>query len=202
MPKIDLKKLKIETKKGIEKAPDLKGLNDVFNKYLGKKGELTQVLRSLEKLPKTKRVRVGKGANKLKGFLKTKFDQREQEIKERFRKSAQEAEWLDITVPGKRPLLGHLHSLTQVKRKVGEIFENMGFSIVEGPEVETEWYNFDALNIPQEHPARDFWDTLWLKENQKPKTKSQKLLLRTHTSPVQVRYLEKNQPPLKIIFIS
>ena len=93
-----------------------------------------------------------------------------------------------------------MHPLTQVQRKVEEIFQSMGFSIVEGPEIETEWYNFDALNIPKDHPARDLWNTLWLKpQNQKSKIKNQKLLLRTHTSPVQVRYMEKNQPPLRII---
>jgi phenylalanyl-tRNA synthetase alpha chain len=89
--------------------------------------------------------------------------------------------------------LGHLHPLTLVKRKVEEIFQTMGFSVVEGPEIETEWYNFDALNIPKDHPARDLWNTLWLKDD---KTK---LLLRTHTSPNQVRYMEKNNPPLRII---
>lgn len=110
-----------------------------------------------------------------------------------------EKELFDITVPGEKPILGHLHPLTQVKRKAEEIFQTMGFSVIEGPEIETEWYNFDALNIPKEHPARDLWDTFWLKENQKPKIKNPKLLLRTHTSPVQIRYMEKNQPPLRII---
>lgn len=193
MVKIDLKLLKIKAQNEIKKAQDLKGLNDVFKKYLGKKGELTQVLKSLEKLPKAKRVKIGKGANELKNFLRIKFDQKAQEIKEKVKKEAEEKEWIDITVPGKKPILGHLHPLTLVKRKVEEIFENMGFSVVEGPEIENEWYNFDALNIPKEHPARDLWNTLWLRSNQK------RLLLRTHTSPVQIRYLEKNNPPLRII---
>ncbi|MBZ1345032.1 MAG: phenylalanine--tRNA ligase subunit alpha [Candidatus Nealsonbacteria bacterium] len=99
----------------------------------------------------------------------------------------------DITVPGKKIKIGHLHPLTITKRKCEEIFQSMGFSIIEGPDIETEWYNFDALNIPKDHPARDLWDTLWLKD------KGAKLLLRTHTSPVQVRYMEKNNPPLRII---
>ncbi len=102
-------------------------------------------------------------------------------------------DWFDITAPGKKPVFGHLHPLTQVRRKVEEIFQSMGFSVLEGPEAETEWYNFDALNIPKDHPARDMWDTLWLKPE------NSKLLLRTHTSPVQIRYMEKNQPPLRII---
>ena len=96
----------------------------------------------------------------------------------------------DITVPGERIIGGHLHPLTLVRRKIEEIFQAMGFSIVEGPEVETEWYNFDALNIPKDHPARDVWDTFYLKKGG---------LLRTHTSPVQVRYMQTHQPPFRII---
>ena len=102
-------------------------------------------------------------------------------------------EFFDITAPGKKPIIGNLHPLTLIKRKVVEIFQAMGFSVIEGPEIETEWYNFDALNIPKDHPARDMWDTFWLKPE------SSKLLLRTHTSPVQIRFMEKNQPPLRII---
>jgi phenylalanyl-tRNA synthetase alpha chain len=193
MPKINLKKLKIEAKKGIEKARDLKSLNEVFNRYLGKRqGELVQVLRSLEKLPKSKRVKVGKEANKLKDFIKQDIAAKAEKMRQ-VRVPAEKTEWIDVTVPGRKPLLGHLHLLTQVRKKTEEIFENMGFSIVEGPEIETEWYNFDALNIPKDHPARDIWDTFWLKNNRL------KLLLRTHTSPVQVRCMEKNNPPLRIV---
>ena len=193
MPKINLKKLKIEAKKGIKKARDLKSLNEVFNRYLGKRqGELVRILRSLEKLPKRKRAKIGEEANKLKDFIKQKIEVKAEKMR-LIEASPEKTEWLDVTIPGKKPLLGHLHPLTQVKRKTEEIFENMGFSVVEGPEIETEWYNFDALNIPKDHPARDVWDTFWLKNNRV------KLLLRTHTSPVQVRYMEKNNPPLRII---
>jgi len=192
MVKINLKILKNRAKNEIEKAKDLKGLNEIFNRYLGKKGELTQVLRSLEKLPKAKRVKIGQEANRLKNFLRIKFDQKAEGLKEKVRKEIEEKEWIDITAPGKKPALGHLHPLTLVKRKTEEIFQAMGFSVVEGPEVETEWYNFDALNIPPEHPARDLWDTFYLKNG---------FLLRTHTTPVDVRYMEKNNPPLRIITI-
>ncbi len=200
-PNIDLKNLKNKAKNEIEKAEDLKELNDIFKRYLGKRGELTQVLRSLERLPKAKRVKVGKEANELKNFLRIKCEQKVKEIKEKIKKETAKIEWIDITRPGKKLVLGHLHPLSQVKNKTEEIFQLMGFSVVEGPEVETEWYNFDALNIPKDHPARDIWDTLWLKEpeNQKSKIKNQKLLLRTHTSPVQIRYMKKNNPPLRII---
>jgi phenylalanyl-tRNA synthetase alpha chain len=96
-----------------------------------------------------------------------------------------------VTAPGKKAERGHLHPLTQIQNKVNEIFSSLGFEIVEGPEVETEWYNFDALNIPRDHPARDMWDTFWLKDSEK--------LLRTHTSPVQIRYMEKHQPPFRVV---
>jgi len=199
MPKINLKLLKNQIKKAIGSAKDLKELNDIFKRYLGKRGELTQVLRSLEKLPKIRRAKVGKEANELKNFLRIKCDQKAIGIKEKIRKETAKIEWIDITRPGEKPVLGHLHPLSQVKNKAEEIFQLMGFSMVEGPEIETEWYNFDALNIPKDHPARDLWDTLWLKDNYKLKTKNYKLLLRTHTSPVQIRYMEKNNPPLRII---
>jgi len=189
MARINLKTLKNQAKNEIEKAENLKELDEVFKKYLGEKGKITQVLKSLKKMPKTRRTKIGKEANQLKKLLEIKIKQKAEKIK----KEIGEKEWVDITIPGKKILLGHLHPLTQVKRKVEEIFQSMGFSVVEGPEIETEWYNFDALNIPKDHPARDLWDTLWLK-NEKTK-----LLLRTHTSPVQVRYMEKNNPPLRII---
>jgi len=190
MAEINLKTLRNQAKKEIEKAKDLKELNEIFKKYLGKRGQLTQILRSLEKLPKAKRVKIGKEANQLKDFLKIQFDQKAREIKERIAKSAAEKEWIDITAPGKKPVIGSLHPLTLVKRKAEDIFQAMGFTVVEGPEMENEWYNFDALNIPKDHPARDLWDTFFLKNG---------FLLRTHTSPVQVRYMEKNNPPLRII---
>jgi len=193
MAKINLKTLKIRAQKEIEKAKDSKELNDTFNQYLGKRGQLIQILRSLEKLPKKKRAVIGKKANEIKNFLKIKFEQKSKKFEKKMEKSATDAEWFDITIPGEKPAAGHLHPLTQVRRKVEEIFQNMGFSVIEGPEMETDWYNFDALNIPKDHPARDLWDTLWLKDGK------EKLLLRTHTSPVQIRYMEKNNPPLRII---
>ncbi len=190
MVKINLKTLKIKAEKEIKEVKTLEELNDVFNKYLGKKGELSLVLHSLEKLPKAQRVKIGKGANELKVFLRTEFERKSKEIKEKIHRALEEKEWLDITAPGKKPALGHLHPLTLAKRKIEEIFQSMGFSVVEGPSMEQEWYNFDALNIPKDHPARDAWDTFYLKNG---------LVLRTHTTPVDVRYMEKNNPPLRII---
>jgi len=108
---------------------------------------------------------------------------------------------IDVTAPGKKPERGHLHPLTLVQNKINEIFSSMGFEIAEGPEIETEYYNFDALNIPKNHSARDMWDTFWLKAkaNVAKKNANDAKLLRTHTSPVQIRYMEANQPPFRII---
>lgn len=190
---MDIKTIKKEAEKDIDSAKNLKALDDIYKKYLGKKGEITRILRSLKDLSEKQRRETGKLANKIKKEL-------EMAVKEK-KYVFQSAGWLaskfqdvfDITVPSKKPLVGHFHPITIVRRKVEQIFQQMGFSVIEGPEVETEWYSFDALNIPKDHPARDVWDTLWLKPE------SQKLLLRPHTSPVQIRYMEKHQPPLRII---
>jgi len=187
---ISLKTIKKQAEKELKNAKDLKDLDDIFKKYLGKQGELVKVLRSLKKLPKGKRVKIGKEANELKNFIRQRIERASNEMR-KTGAFAEKEEWIDITIPGKRPAVGHLHPLTQVQRKVEEIFQSMGFSVVEGPEIETEWYNFDALNMPKDHPARDMWNTFWLK--------NLKLLLRTHTSPGQVRYMEEKKPPLKII---
>lgn len=186
-----LKSIKIEAEKAIEGAGDLKVLDAVFRKYLGRKGELAQVFRSLEKLSGSQKTKVGKEANQVKRVLERKI-QEKVSLVAKAAEAKEEQEWIDITAPGRKPSVGHLHPLTQVKRSIEEIFQAMGFSVIEGPEIETEYYNFDALNIPADHPARDLWDTLWLKT-------PQKLLLRTHTSPVQIRYMEQNNPPLRII---
>lgn len=190
MPKINLKILKIEAKKEIEKTQNLKELDEIFSKYLGKRGQISRILSSLKKLPKKKRSQLGRQVNTLKKFLESKIEQKMKEMKIKISKETELKDWIDVTIPGKKPLYGHLHPLTQVKRQVEEIFQTMGFSVIEGPEVEDEWHNFDALNIPQDHPARDLWDTLYLRSGN---------LLRTHTSPVQIRFMEKNQPPLRVI---
>lgn len=187
MEKIDLKAIKNRAEDELGKARGLKDLDGVFKKYLGKKGKITQILKTLSQLPKERRAKIGKGVNELKNFLEEKIEDK----KSSFAEAAEDKEeWLDITAPGKKPVVGHLHPLTLIKRRIEEIFQAMGFSVVEGPEVETERYNFDALNIPKDHPARDLWDTLYLKGGN---------LLRTHTSPVQIRFMEKNEPPFRII---
>lgn len=191
----DLKLLKQKFQDEIEEANSLKKLEEVFKRSLGKNGEITQILSSLKELSESKRAEIGKETNELKNFLKIKIEKKTAELEEKVAKEIEEKEWIDISLPTKKQIFGHLHPLTQLRRKIEEIFKAMGFSVIEGPEMENEWYNFDALNIPKEHPARDAWDTLWLKQMKD----NQEMLLRTHTSPVQIHYMEKNQPPLRII---
>ena len=182
---MDIKELKKRAENDIKTASSLEVLDEISKKYLGKKGEITQVLRSLKDLPIEERKEQGLLANQIKKELEQAIKSKDfgahEDVKDR----------IDITAPGKKPLHGHLHPITLVRREVEEIFAKLGFETVEGPEIEDEWHNFDALNIPKDHPARDMWDTFWLKEKE--------LLLRTHTSPVQIRYMEKHNPPLRII---
>lgn len=190
MAENNLESLKIEAKKEIENSLDLKHLDEVFKKYLGKQGEIARILRSLDGLPKEKRAEIGKQANDFKKFINLIIEKKTIELKGKSGGGFGKKEWIDITAPGKKPTVGHLHPLTLTRRKIEEIFQTMGFSIIEGPEVESVWYNFDALNIPKDHPARDAWDTFYLKDG---------TLLRAHTSPVQIRFMEKNNPPFRVI---
>lgn len=190
---MDIQELKSKAEKEIAQAQNLSELDTIFRAYLGKKGELTQILRSLAGLNEKERKEKGKDANALRDFLAKSFTERESQLKSAQLRKQGENKRIDITAPGKRLPRGHLHPLTLVQRKAYDIFQSMGFAIAEGPEIENERYNFDALNIPANHPARDMWDTFWLKP------KSAGYLLRTHTSPVQIRYMEKHNPPLRII---
>lgn len=194
MSEIDLKSIKNKAKEELEKIKNNKELEEFFKTYLGKKGEVFKAFQKLGKMIEKEKSVFGKELNELKDFLTEKFEEKSREIKEKIIKELEEKEWFDVTVPGRKMRLGYLHPVTLVKRKAEEIFQLMGFTIIEGPEVESEWYNFDALNVPAEHPAREMQDTLWIE-----KGNGGGFLMRTHTSPVQVRYMEGNNPPLKII---
>lgn len=195
--------------KEIEGTKDLESLDQVYRKYLGKKGEISLVFRNLKDLTSENRIKVAKEANDLKNIVEEKIKTKERELKKDGAKNQIKKDKIDITLPGKKISFGHIHPLTKILREIADIFSNLGFEIIDGPEIETEFYNFDALNIPKNHPARDMWDTFWLKENQKIKNPAkgkvsqtetnQRFLLRTHTSPVQIRFMEKNNPPFRII---
>jgi len=186
---MDLNALKKSALEAIKKAKDVKTLEAVKVKYLGRKeGELTKILRSLKDMSVEEKRKIGPEANELR-------DELESALKKQlasFAKIQSKKSKIDVTMPGKKIPAGHLHPLTLIENEIKEIFTGLNFSVVEGPEVETERYNFDALNIPSDHPARDMWDTFWL-------SGSKPMLLRTHTSPVQIRYMEKNNPPFQII---
>lgn len=158
--------------------------------YLGKKGELTAVLRGMGSLSAEERPVVGQLANEVRNAIEEALEQKMKETREKELEERLKAEKLDVTMPACPPAVGHVHPLTQVQRELENVFIGMGFSIVEGPEVELDYYNFQALNIPENHPARDTQDTFYISDN---------VLLRSQTSPVQVRTMEHKKPPIRII---
>jgi len=166
-------------------------------KYLGKKSQLTVVLRGLASLSIEERKEVGGRTNQVKEELAEKFKEKEQAVFEASLSKLTGEEAIDITLPGRRLPQGRLHPITQVVYEMCDIFSSLCFSVVEGPEVETDYYNFEALNIPKEHPARDSMQTLWV--DSKNEEGERNMLLRTHTSPMQIRFMEKQKPPLRIV---
>lgn len=179
----------------IEIIESLGDLEPLRIKYLGRKSEFTSILKGLKDLSDDERKVVGQLANAVKIEIENSFVQKEKTLKEKSFDFA--AEKIDVTIPAKKIVRGHLHPLTKIQNELEDIFTSMGFEIADGPEVETEFYNFDALNIPKNHPARDKWDTFWLKQQNKKQT--ERVLLRTHTSPVQVRFMQSHTPPFRII---
>jgi phenylalanyl-tRNA synthetase alpha chain len=170
---------------------DRKSLEEARVRYLSRKsGLLTLELQNLGKLPKEQRAEFGRIANEVKAKVESTLETLQTTIERREKDAALEREALDVTLPGNRRRIGHRHPLTIVRKEIEDIFVSMGYTVEDGPEIETTYYNFDALNFPVGHPARDPRDTFFVGEN---------LILRTHTSPVQVRTMEKIQPPLRII---
>jgi len=176
----------LELKKSLKDSD----VNDIRIKYLGKKGELTQILRGMKSLSKEERPVVGKLANQVRKSLEDKIEEVSNRIKASTRGSRLEDEKIDITMPGKKQVIGRRHPLEQTLEEMKKIFISMGFSIEEGPEVELDYYNFEALNIPKNHPARGEQDTFYINDN---------MVLRTQTSPIQIRTMEKQKPPIKMI---
>ncbi len=197
---IDIEELRKEIEKDIVAAKTVEDINSLYKKYLDKDGKISLVFRSFSGLTSEEKIKIGGVVNVLKQLVIDHIEKVSREIKDVDRKEKEKKDWIDITLPGKKPTIGHLHPLTQSINKVREIFEGLGFSIVEGPELESEWYNFDALNFPDDHPAREMQDTLFIKQSDRDKLSSkEKFLMRTHTSPVQVRHMQKNKPPIRIL---
>lgn len=188
--KAKLEEIRLEALHALEGLDELDKLEEFRLKYLGKKGALTQVLRGMGGLPAEERPIVGQIANEVRNQLESELEQKTKDLKEATLTRRLEAEKIDVTVPGERPGLGRLHPVTTVLNELKDIFLGMGFDVAEGPEIEYDYYNFEALNLPKNHPARDTQDTFYIDNT---------ILLRTHTSPVQIRTMEKQKPPIKII---
>jgi phenylalanyl-tRNA synthetase alpha chain len=185
---LELKQAAIEQ---LEKLEIDKDLQELKVKVLGKKGELTAILRNMGQLSAEERPRIGQIANEVREILEDRFAIKAKEIEEKLEEAQLAKEYLDVTLPGRPISLGSQHPLTLVAQEIEDIFIGLGYEIAEGPEVEMDYYNFEALNLPKNHPARDMQDSFYITEE---------LLMRTHTSPVQVRTMEKKHPePVKII---
>jgi phenylalanyl-tRNA synthetase alpha chain len=165
-------------------------LESVRVEVLGRSGSLKQAGKEMGKLPIEERKQIGKLLNEAKEKLERELEAKQRQFDEAALSARLDAEWLDLTLPAPGPRRGHLHPITRIQRELEKLFRSLGFAVLDGPEVETEYHNFDALNIPPDHPARDMQDTFWLEGGN---------LLRTHTSPVQVRGMERLGPPLRMI---
>jgi phenylalanyl-tRNA synthetase alpha chain len=174
----------------IESAATPEELEAVRVEVLGRKGTLAQISKEMGKLPPPERARVGKLLNSAKQALEAALEAKKARFDEEALRARLDAEWIDLTLPAPGPRPGSLHPITQIQNELEDLFVSLGFAVLDGPEVESEYHNFDALNIPQDHPARDMQDTFWLDGGN---------LLRTHTSPVQVRGMETLKPPLRMI---
>ena len=185
-----LEQLRQQTVQALELAPDKKSLEELRVKVMGKKGSLTELLRGMGSLPPEERPKAGQMVNQLRQELTERFDAREAAMEAAAKAERLAAERLDVTMPGKSRIVGGLHPLNRVLDELIDIFQSMGFDVVDGPEVETEHYCFEALNVPKDHPARDMQDTFYLGPD---------LLLRTQTSAAQIRVMEGRTPPIRII---
>ena len=188
--KKEIAKIRENSKNEIASCNDLKQLSDLKVKYLGKKGELTIVLRGMGKLLPEERPVIGSLVNQVRDELEELFNQKEKELKRGELEKRLKTENIDVTEPSKKINLGSLHPITQIIKEAEEIFLGMGYEIADGPEVEKAIYNFDKLNTPPDHPARDIQDTFYVTDD---------IVLRSQTSPVQARVMETHKPPIKII---
>ncbi len=182
-----LKTLETQVRQELDRAASLADLESLQIRFLGRKGELTQILRELQTIPPEERPLVGQEANRLKGILEGLFKQKKESLAGKGKTVLTRFDW---SLPGRKNFQGHKHPITQTMDRICDIFSRLNFETVEGPEVELDYYNFEALNFPADHPARDMQDTFFISDT---------LLLRTHTSPLQVRVMEKMPPPLQAI---
>ena len=188
-----IQRIKESALQDLNKAGNREKLQELRVKYLGKKGLLTKVLREMGKVPKELRPKIGQRANEVRQLLEGELDNRLAVLREKEKEKKLVEEAIDVTLPGRPVARGHKHPLTLVLEEIKDIFTAMGFEVAEGPEVEYDYYNFEALNIPKGHPARDMQDSFYICDE---------ILLRTHTSPVQIRVLEDRVPELPVRIIA
>lgn len=186
----ELKQLEINALAELQTAKTEDEFSNIRTKYLGRKGLLTGLLRNIAQVPDADKPLFGKLCNELKNLLNDRIEEALRNQALRNKEEILLKEKIDVTLPGKAVKCGRIHPVVQVRREICSIFATFGFSVVEGPEIELDYYNFEALNIPKDHPARDMQDTFYISDN---------IVLRTHTSPVQVRIMEKVRPPLRIL---
>jgi phenylalanyl-tRNA synthetase alpha chain len=185
-----LEQIKNKAEEALAHAADIDALEKIRITYLGKKGELTAVLKGMGALSPEERPVIGALANEVRSFLEKEIDEKKSQITAKLQNEQLKREVIDVTMPGSKQDIGRLHPLTKVLNEIKDIAIGMGFSIAEGPDVEYDYYNFEALNIPKNHPARDTQDTFYIEDN---------IVLRTQTSPIQVRVMEKQKPPIRVI---
>lgn len=187
-----LQELREKIQKDLSDVKSVEDLKNIRVQYLGKKGALTAILRELGNVAAEERPRIGKMVNEVRARAEAKINEQMKLLEKRQMEEKIQNETLDVTLPGRKPAVGHLHPLTQILRDIKKIFMRMGFEVEGGPEVETDYFNFEALNLPKDHPARDMQDSFYLTEN---------LLLRTQTSGVQARTMQSREPntPIRMI---
>jgi phenylalanyl-tRNA synthetase alpha chain len=186
----ELYSIKDHAEEEVKNAGDLKSLQHLKVKYLGKKGVLTEKVKSLKSIPLQERPEYGRVLNEIKNHVEALLETRESQYISSEMEKALLTQNIDVTIPGSYVPTGHLHPTTKVLNEIIDIFTSLGFQVEEGPEVESDYYNFEALNIPKDHPARDMQDTFYINDD---------LVLRTHTSPVQIHVMEKNTPPMRVV---
>ena len=192
-----LQNLEKEALAALEKTTGLKSLQDIEVKYLGRKGEITEILHTLKDLSDEEKRVIGPLGNRVKEAIIAAIAGKREQLQAKDLEKQLSTEFFDLTYPGKSHEIGHIHPLSQIQFEVENIFSDMGFAVMDGPEVESEYYNFEGLNIPADHPARDMQDTYFVRD--KEEARHGRLVLRTHTSPVQVRTMEKYGAPLRVI---
>ena len=185
-----LEDIKNQAQTELKQVSNEVSLQNLKAKFVGRKGVFTEITKSMKDVSSEDRPKMGMLINEVKTYIEALFDEKLNQIKEEKKKRAIAEEKIDVTLPGRNVSLGARHPVSQVMEEIVTIFERMGFEVAEGPEVETDYYNFEALNIPKDHPARDMQDTFYISDD---------VVLRTHTSPVQIRVMEKEEPPIKII---